>query len=136
MKKWLALLTTVTCMSALTGCDGSMMKTAGLNTLLGMGMVFVVLVLIIFIISLFEFIPKIQKKQAEKKAAKEAAKNVSSQAVENTIAQIIEKEENELCDDLELVAVISAAIAAYEGTGADGFVVRSIKKKSSKWQRA
>ena len=32
-------------------------------------------------------------------------------------------------DDLELVAVIAAAIAAYEGAGStDGFVVRSIRK--------
>ena len=32
-------------------------------------------------------------------------------------------------DDLELVAVIAAAIAAYEGeTSTDGFVVRSIRK--------
>ena len=34
-------------------------------------------------------------------------------AVDNTIAQIIEKEE--LSDDYELVAVIAAAIAASEG---------------------
>ena len=38
-------------------------------------------------------------------------------------------------DDLELVAVISAAIAAYENTSGDSFVVRSIKK-SNKWHRA
>jgi hypothetical protein len=35
----------------------------------------------------------------------------------------------EEADDLALVAVIAAAIAAYEGhTTTDGFVVRSIKK--------
>lgn len=136
MKKWLALLATVTLMLSLTGCDASLMKTAGLNTLLGMGMVFIVLVLIIFIISLFQYIPKIQKNMADKKAAKAAAKEETNQSMDHTIAQIIEKEENELCDDLELVAVISAAIAAYEGTSSDGFVVRSIKKKSTKWQKA
>ena len=37
-------------------------------------------------------------------------------------------------DDSELIAVISAAIAASEGTSTDGFVVRSIKRrKSNKW---
>ena len=44
------------------------------------------------------------------------------------VAQIIEKEE--LSDDLELVAVIAAAIAASEGAAStDGFVVRSIKRR-------
>ena len=34
----------------------------------------------------------------------------------------------------ELVAVIAAAIAEYEGTGTDGFVVRSIRRRpSNKW---
>ena len=59
--------------------------------------------------------------------AKEEAKDVNETAVDNTIAQIIEKEE--LSDDLELVAVIAAAIAASEGAAStDGFVVRSIRK--------
>ena len=56
--------------------------------------------------------------------------------MDNVVAQNVEKEE--LSDDLELVAVISAAIAAYEGSGStDGFVVRSIRKANkSKWQNA
>lgn len=110
---------------------GEKMQKAALNTLLGMGTVFIVLILISIIISCFGIIPKLQAKFA-KKPAKE---NVKSAAVDNTIAQIIEKEE--LADDLELVAVISAAIAASEGAAsADGFVVRSIKRAGSKWQRA
>ena len=37
-------------------------------------------------------------------------------------------------DNTELIAVISAAIAAAEGTTTDGFVVRSIKRrKTNKW---
>lgn len=111
---------------------GEKMQKAALNTLLGMGTVFVVLILISFIISAFTLIPKIQAKSAAKKATKA---NTNSTAVDNTIAQIIEKEE--LSDDLELVAVISAAIAASEGASStDGFVVRSIKRAGSKWQRA
>ena len=34
-----------------------------------------------------------------------------------------------MSDDTELVAVIAAAIAAYEGTSTDGFVVRSIRRR-------
>lgn len=99
------------------------MEKAALNTLLGMGTVFVVLILISFIISCFNLIPKIQA--AFKK--KPAAEDVKSAAVDNTIAQIIEKEES--TDDTELVAVIAAAIAASQGAAStDGFVVRSIRK--------
>jgi predicted house-cleaning noncanonical NTP pyrophosphatase (MazG superfamily) len=48
-----------------------------------------------------------------------------------------EEETEELSDDLELVAVITAAIAASEGTSADGLVVRSIKRaRNSQWKKA
>ncbi len=107
---------------------GEKMEKAGLNTLLGMGTVFAVLILISLIISCMGLIPKMQ-------AASEAKKKKKASAVDNTVAQIIEKEE--LSDDLELVAVITAAIAAGTGTSTDGFVVRSIKRvKTNKWQKA
>lgn len=110
---------------------GEKMQKAALNTLLGMGTVFIVLILISAIISCFNFIPKIQAKFSKKPSKEE----VKKAAVDNTIAQIIEKEE--LSDDLELVAVISAAIAASEGAAStDGFVVRSIKRAGNRWQRA
>lgn len=112
---------------------GEKMEKAALNTLLGMGTVFIVLILIMLIISAFGIIPKIEKSIADKKAKK----NVSTdKAVDNTIAQIVEKEE--LSDDTELVAVIAAAIAASQGAAStDGFVVRSIKRaNTNKWQRA
>lgn len=105
---------------------GEIMAKAGLNTLLGMGTVFVVLILISLIISAFGLIPKLfdKKKEPEKASTVQADK---------VVAQIVETEE--LSDDLELVAVISAAIAAYEGAASgstDGFVVRSIRKAYKK----
>ena len=109
---------------------GEKMEKAALNTLMGMGTVFVVLILISLLISCFTFIPKIQAVFSKK--PKEEAKK--EPAVDKAIAQIVENEE--LSDDLELVAVISAAIAASEGAAStDGFVVRSIRR-ASKWQRA
>lgn len=109
---------------------GEKMQKAGLNTLMGMGTVFAVLILIYALISLFNFIPKIEA--AMKKKNEVAAPT----PVDNAIAQIAEKEE--LTDDLELVAVITAAIAASEGNAStDGYVVRSIRRVgTSKWQRA
>lgn len=109
---------------------GEKMEKAGLNTLLGMGTVFVILILISLIINLFQFIPKIQA-AFEKKDAKD----VKTEAVENAIAQIVEKEEQ--TDDLELIAVITAAIAASGTSGSsDDFVVRSIRRRpNSQWNK-
>lgn len=101
------------------------MKNAGLNTLLGMGTVFIVLILISLIISLFNFIPKLQSSFGKKK------KTETEKSVEGAIAQIVESEE--LSDDSELVAVIAAAIASYEGTSSDDFVVRSIRKRMKRF---
>ena len=105
---------------------GDLMTKAAMNTLIGMGSVFAVLLLICFIISCFGLIPKIQAKMSNKDKKEE----VKSTGIENAVAQIASQEETvEYTDDLELVAVIAAAIAASEGrTSTDGFVVRSIRK--------
>lgn len=109
---------------------GEKMEKAALNTLLGMGTVFIILVLICLIISLFSLIPKLMNRPKKT--------NTSEQSMDNAIAQIVENEEENLTDDLELVAVIAAAIAASEGAAStDGFVVRSIRKSNAKkWQNA
>ena len=94
---------------------------AGINTLLGMGTAFAVLILISLIISLFPIIGKIGKKPAAPAPANKPA----------AAPEVVEEED--LSDDDELVAVIAAAIATYEGSNAsasgDGFVVRSIRKR-------
>lgn len=109
---------------------GQLMTRAALNTLMGMGTVFVVLILICLIISAFGLIPKIQASFSKKKE-EPAVAPVASPAPATVPA------DEELSDDLELVAVIAAAIAAYEGTGTDGFRVRSIKRaNTSKWKKA
>ena len=103
------------------------MSKAAMNTLLGMGSVFIVLILISLIISCFNVIPKIQK-AFEKKP--EEAGTVST-GIDKAVAQIAQQEEGAE-DDLELIAVIAAAIAASEGaTSTDGFVVRSIKRRKA-----
>lgn len=105
---------------------GERMGKAALNTLMGMGTVFAVLILISLLISLFKYINKLEAKVNKKPAVSEAPA---------PSAPVIAEPTEELTDDYELVAVISAAIAASEGTSADGFVVRSIKKRT-KWQKA
>ena len=106
---------------------GELMLGAALNTLIGMGTVFAVLVLISGIISCFRVIPKLQSRSKEKKAAKPTAEQ--NVGVDNGVAQIAAQEEMSDGDDLELAAVIAAAIATYEGSAStDGFVVRSIRR--------
>lgn len=107
---------------------------AGMNTLLGMGTVFCVLIIISIIISLLKFIPKLQaafsKKEAPQPAQIPAPVQVAPAAAESEAAA----EEEDVSDDCELAAVIAAAIAASEEIPADGFVVRSIRRrKSNKW---
>lgn len=107
---------------------GDLMIRAALNTLIGMGMVFVVLIIIIFVISLLGLVPKLLDKSAKKEEP------VAAPAETTPVAVV---EEEELADDMEFVAVIAAAIAAYEGASTDGFQVRSIKRaNTSKWKRA
>ena len=49
---------------------------------------------------------------------------IDGRSIRNIVEEVYEE-----TDDLALVAVIAAAVAAYEGqTSTDGFVVRSIKK--------
>ena len=103
------------------------MKNAALNTLMGIGTVFVILIMLIFLISLFQFIPGsgAQEAKAKKKAAEEAA-SAPTPAPVAAAAPVQE------ADNSELIAVIAAAIAASEGTSTDGFVVRSIRKINRK----
>lgn len=105
---------------------GNLMAKAALNTLIGMGTVFVVLILICAIIYCFALIPKIQDKFSKKNKEE----TVKTTGVDNAVAQIHSQESSvDVSDDLELVAVIAAAVAASEGAAStDGFVVRSIRK--------
>lgn len=113
---------------------GEKMSKAGLNTLIGIVVVFAVLILISLLISCFKYI---NKAEMALKNRKENKAQVAAEGMDNTIAQIVQKEEEKLVDNLELAAVISAAVAAYTGSSADGFVVRSIKKSNKKrWQNA
>lgn len=104
------------------------MEKAGLNTVMGIGIVFCMLVFLSFVISLFRFIPKLEEKWTGKGKEKAAVLPAETEAA---------PVEEELADDGELIAVIAAAIAASENTSTEGFVVRSIKKSKNKsWKRA
>lgn len=110
---------------------GKQIERAALNTAMGMGIVFLVLVFLILVIGRLHIIPDMIEKKAKANAPEPAP------APAAPVAAAVVEEEEDLMDDLELVAVITAAIAASETTSGDGFVVRSIKKANRRnWQRA
>lgn len=105
---------------------GQKMSRAGINTIMSMGIVFCVLIFISLVISCFKAIGWIGELNSKRQA------KVKSEASESPAASNVTpsgSDEN-LVDDLELVAVITAAIAAAsENESADGFVVRSILRR-------
>lgn len=100
---------------------GEKMKNAGFNTVLGMGTVFVMLIVMALIIYAFRLIPMIQEKFSK-------AEEVKTEQAETSRREVSPVQAEET-DDLELVAVIAAAIAAYEQVPADSFKVRTIKRR-------
>lgn len=111
------------------------MPEALINTALGMGTVFIVLVLISFIIYLLKFIPDLlngSSKKNETQMPKAAAPVPKTTPVQTSPAKPVSVPKP--ADDTQLVAVITAAVMAameQEGTpvAADGLVIRSIKKR-------
>lgn len=106
-----------------------LMQRGGMNTLMGMGVVFLVLIFISFIIGLFKHMPGSGAKQQKKQEAKTA----TPAAPLPTPAEV--KASENLMNDQELVAVITAAILAANGSASsrvssDKLVVRSIKRAS------
>lgn len=90
-----------------------------LNVLLGMGSVFIVLIIICLLIYCFNIIPYIENKFKGKNEI---------QAVPKTEKTVVENQTNTTNDE-EVVAAIMAAITAYTGMSQDDFVVRSIIRR-------
>ena len=123
------------------------MPEAVSNTIIGILVVFGALIFVSFVISLLKYVNVIENRKNVKKEAKAEEKALPMAAIENTVAQI---EEEELCNDAELVAVITAAIYEYEAAAAaaqaqaqglpvpartiqNGLVVRSIRRARCNW---
>lgn len=108
---------------------GELMQQAGLNTLLGMGTTFFILILLSLIIAGFgKLFVSLDKRKAEKDAAERKAAAASQSAPAAAPAPVAAQS-----DDGALIAVIAAAVSAYreqaEPTVApDGFVVRKIRR--------
>lgn len=87
-------------------------------TIIGMGVVFLTLLVLSYVLELFRILSTSPKPKTEEAKVEEPPAEEPS-------------DEQEYTDDLELVAVIAAAIAASLETTTDKLQVRSIRKTSS-----
>ena len=103
------------------------MTEALANTCMGIGTVFLMLVFISLVISLFGFIPKIEAAMKARKAASSAEPVKATPAAPKAAPAA-----KDLMNDAELVAVITAAIMAANGSAGtaskDQLIVRSIRR--------
>ncbi|MCD7867014.1 MAG: OadG family protein [Clostridiales bacterium] len=112
---------------------GETMRRAAMNTLMGIGTVCVVLVFLIFVISLFKYIPGLFEKKKPGPETQSAAAPTPAPASPSAAFAEAPAPASTPQDDTQLIAVITAAIAASEGkTSTEGYVVRSIRKVNRK----
>ena len=113
---------------------GEKITNAGLNTVLGMGTTFCLLIFISIVIWIMgTIVQNMENRKSERRAEKE-------RTTDQVVDQIAAREEQAKAapaasDDGALIAVISAAIAAYESeargvnVSPDTFVVRSLRRR-------
>lgn len=94
-------------------------------TISGVATVFIVLILIAFLISQLRHLNKLGRKRENNTAARNTIESTSTAH----LPRVIKAED--LVDDLELVAVITAAVAASMNTSTDKLIVRSIRRVES-----
>lgn len=110
------------------------MKDAGANTLIGMGIVFIALIFISFIISLLKYVPALFDKETREKRKAEKAKKLAEANADASGSEADDKAKTDsapapagivdivntatgesVMNDSELVAVISAAVMVAQG---------------------
>lgn len=104
------------------------MEKAVLNTVLGMGTVFIILIFISFLIGLFRYISVAEKYLKERKEKQAKTQQVEEIPVVLSSPPSEEETGEEAGEEEELVAVITAAIAQASGSEASGLIVRSIRR--------
>lgn len=111
---------------------GEKMSKAGMNTLMGMGTVFIVLIFISFIIAQFEKINKASIAASDwwaNRKNKDNAVKTTDTETKAVVSAPVSTVANPM-DDSQLVAVITAAVveASTASGGTDKLIVRSIRK--------
>ena len=113
---------------------GELLLNGAKNMGVGMGVVFLVLIFIAFIISLLKFVPRLLGREKKPEAAKQPAASDKPVLPQPPVSAGEVPAVGEEVEDGELIAVITAAIQEFEGNnaGPDGLVVRSIRRVSGR----
>ncbi len=117
--------------------DPDYWSSVGIITITGLLMVFVILALLIFIFwAMGKFFMTLDKKKAAKLEAEKAAKAAEAAKKAEAAPAAAPEIEEEISDDDEIIAVISAAIAAYSEQDGKQYEIRSIRRKDSRTRSA
>lgn len=117
-----------------TGCASvrkDYLELAGINTVMGILIVFGVLILISFVIAGFRIISILENKSKNRQGSTGQANRPVMQPVSQTDQRkdTLHTQDKEELPEFELVAIIAAAIAASENRSPDDFIVRSIRRR-------
>ncbi len=97
--------------------------------IIGFGMVFLILFIISFVLSIFSFVYKLKEKKKLNPQALNTQTKTEEISDKNNNSDIHKQK-----DDLELIAVITASIASSINTTSDKIIVHSIRKTSN-WNK-
>ena len=115
--------------------DPDYLGSVGIITLTGILVVFFILAILIFIFwlmgTIFQSIDKNKKNKAE--AAKKAA---AAAAPAPAPAPVVEEAVSESDSDEEIMAVISAAVAAYAAEEGTAYTIRNVKRRDNRTRSA
>ena len=117
--------------------DPDYWSSVGIITITGIMVVFLILAILILFFWLMGVVFKSidKSKKAKEQAAKEAAaKAVKADAPQAEVIEAVETADE--VDDAEIIAVISAAIAAYSEQDGTAYSIRSIKRKDNRTRSA
>ena len=104
-------------------------------TVMGILVVFMILVIIMLVIKAMALLSGESKPKKEKQAVKQQSEKQQTSLVDQQASVVTQVAQTS--DDSELIAVITAAIAAVMGKSTSGFVVRSYKTVSGDaWNKA
>ncbi len=110
--------------------------SVGILTITGILVVFLILAILIFFFWLMGMIFKaVDKSKAEKKAAADEAEKAKL-AAEPVAQETVDEEEEPVDDGEEIVAVISAAIAAYAEAEGTAYTIKSISRHKNAHARS
>ncbi|MBQ8171440.1 MAG: OadG family protein [Oscillospiraceae bacterium] len=115
--------------------DPDYWSSVGIITITGLLVVFLILGILIFIFwGMGQFFKSMDKRKAQKAEAAKAAEAVKTVAPVAVVEDAAE--EDVVADDDEIIAVISAAIAAYSEADGKQYEIRSIRRKDSRTRSA